>query len=108
MTDHAFDEMTNADLDRLAERDEARADLIATAVRLMSTSAIEYDRQRRVIAGQLGCRVSALDAYVKGKAQEGDLAGRRQVPFKCRSPASALNDTESAGELAAKPQLLVQ
>jgi hypothetical protein len=110
MAEAAITDMTNEDLDILAQRNETHRDLIADAVRLMKKSAIEYDRKRRSIAQQLGCRVSALDAHVKGKVQEDDLGSRhRALPFERRTlPGTpAAEDTKSSTEPSAKPQLMV-
>jgi hypothetical protein len=104
MAEPAISEMSNQELDLLAQRDESHRDLITEAVRLKKKSPIEYDRKRRPIAQQLGCRVAALDDYVRGQVHGGDdlrhEAGGRFHKASRAAPAS--------GEPNEKPELMVQ
>src|SRR5262249_34951440 len=103
MAETAISEMSNEELDLLAQRDESHRDLIAEAVRLMKKSAIEYDRKRHAIARELGCRVTALDDYVRDEVHGRDL--HRQPG---RRSEKTSKDAVSKRDSKEKPELVVQ
>src|SRR6188768_3867778 len=103
MAELAFNDMSNEDLDLLAQRDENHRNLIAEAVRLNQKSPVEYDLKRRRIAEQLGCRLASLDQHVREKARENFPGSRRSGRDQISPAASAAAPTAKGG----KPDLMV-
>jgi hypothetical protein len=96
--------MTNDELDVLAQRDETVRDLLAEAARLSTKSSLEYDRGRRAIAQQLGCRVSALDAHIRERLRPQRSHGRGYLS----QGSSSFTSSKTLQTIGKKRELVVQ
>jgi hypothetical protein len=96
--------MTNDELDVLAQRDETVRDLLAEAARLSTKSSLEYDRGRRAIAQQLGCRVSSLDAHIKERLRPQRSHGRGYLS----QGSSSFTSSKILQTIGKKRELVVQ
>lgn len=65
------EQLSNAELDRIAESLDDKQGREAVIVKLAAMSPLEYDEQRTAAAKVLGVRASTLDASVKAKRADG-------------------------------------